>query len=102
MQVAYHKGNKFFITHYHIDPIADLIVYYDFGQSNGRLEPMNIYGPAGETPELGIEALVENVYRLAGWHDRTKLGNLDTRGLDMKAHLRPDQSTKHTMEYRWT
>ncbi len=26
MQVPYHKGNKFFITHYHIDHIADLIV----------------------------------------------------------------------------
>jgi len=91
MQVPYHKGNKFFITHYHIDHIADLIVYYDFGQSNGRLEPMNIYGPAGETPELGIEALVENIYKLSAWHDRTKLGNLDTRGFDMKAHqFEPD------------
>jgi len=93
MQVPYHKGNKFFITHYHIDHIADLIVYYDFGQSNGRLEPMNIYGPAGETPELGIEALVENIYKLAGWHDRTKIGNLDTRGFDMKAHqFEPDKA----------
>ena len=93
MQVPYHKGNKFFITHYHIDHIADLIVYYDFGQSNGRLERMNVYGPAGETPELGIEALVENIYKLAGWHDRTKIGNLDTRGFDMKAHqFEPDKA----------
>ena len=62
MRVPYHLANKLFITHYHIDHIADLIVYYDFGQSNGRLEPMHIYGPAGEKPELGIEALVENVH----------------------------------------
>ena len=45
MRVPYHKATKFFMTHYHIDHIADLIVYYDFGQSNGRLEPMNVYGP---------------------------------------------------------
>ncbi|MCI0815260.1 MAG: hypothetical protein J4N71_09325 [Chloroflexi bacterium] len=93
MKVPYHKATKFFMTHYHIDHIADLIVYYDFGQSNGRLEPMNVYGPAGEKPELGIEALVENIYRLAAWHDRTKFGNLDKRGFEMKAHqFEPDQA----------
>jgi len=86
MAVPYHKANKFFITHYHIDHIADLIIYYDYGQSNGRLEPMNIYGPAGETPELGMDALVENIYRLAAWHDRYKYGLLDTRGFDMRPH----------------
>ncbi len=47
MAVPYHKANKFFISHYHIDHIADLIVYYDYGQPNGRLEPMHIYGPEG-------------------------------------------------------
>jgi ribonuclease Z len=86
MAVPYHKANKFFITHYHIDHIADLIVYYDYGQSNGRLEPMNIYGPAGETPELGIEALVDNIYRMAAWHDAVKYARLDVRGFDMRAH----------------
>jgi ribonuclease Z len=93
MKVPYHSANKFFITHYHIDHIADLIVYYDFGQSNGRLEPMHVYGPAGEKEELGIEALVENVTRLAAWHDLSKLGQLDPRGFDLKAHqFKPDQA----------
>jgi ribonuclease Z len=86
LRVPYWKATKFFITHYHLDHIADLPVYYDFGQSNGRLEPMHIHGPAGEDPDLGIEALVDNIYRFARWHDRTKLGNLDPRGFDMEAH----------------
>ena len=86
MAVPYNKANKFFITHYHIDHIADLIVYYDYGQPNGRLEPMNIYGPAGETRELGMDALVENIYRLAAWHDAVKYARLDVRGFDMRAH----------------
>lgn len=93
MRVPYHKATKFFISHYHIDHIADLMIYYDFGQSNGRLEPMHLYGPAGEEPELGIEALVDNIYRLAKWHDRTKFGNLDKRGFDMKPHqFEPDKA----------
>ena len=37
MAVPYRKATKFFITHYHLDHIADLLTYYDFGQSNGRL-----------------------------------------------------------------
>jgi ribonuclease Z len=86
MAVPYHKANKFFITHYHIDHIGDLLAYYDFGQSNGRLEPMNIFGPTGEKPELGIEALVENLLRVAAWHDRSKKGQLDGRGFDMRAN----------------
>jgi ribonuclease Z len=86
MRVPYHRANKFFLTHYHIDHMADLIVYYDFGQSNGRLEPMHVYGPAGEKPKLGIEALVKNVTRLAAWHDRSKLGQLDPRGFELRAH----------------
>ena len=44
MRVPYNKATKFFISHYHIDHIADLVVYYDFGQSNGRLEPMHVHG----------------------------------------------------------
>ncbi len=86
MAVPYGKATKFFITHYHIDHIGDLLVYYDYGQSNGRLEPMHLYGPAGERPEYGMDALVENTYRMAAWHDKTKKGNLDPRGFDMVPH----------------
>ena len=94
MRVPYHKANKFFITHYHIDHIGDLMVYYDFGQSNGRLEPMNVYGPTGELPELGIEALVENILRTAAWHDRSKKGQVDVRGFDMRAHEFPFETAQ--------
>jgi ribonuclease Z len=86
MRIPYHKANKFFLTHYHIDHIGDLIVYYDFGQSNGRLEPMNVYGPTGEFRELGIKALVENMLRMATWHDHSKFGNLDPRGFEVVPH----------------
>ena len=86
MAVPYGKANKFFISHFHIDHIADLLTYYDFGQSNGRLEPMNIYGPAGEKPKYGLDVLVEHVYGMAAWHDKTKKGNLDPRGFDIVPH----------------
>ena len=93
MGVPYGKANKFFISHFHIDHIGDLLAYYDFGQSNGRLEPMNLYGPAGDLPEYGLDAVVEHLYGVAAWHDKTKKGNLDPRGFDMVAHqFVPDQA----------
>jgi ribonuclease Z len=93
MHVPYGRATTFFITHYHLDHIGDLPAFYDFGQSNGRLEPMNIYGPAGEKPEWGIEALVESLYDFSRWHDKTKKGNVDPRGFDMVAHQHvPDRS----------
>jgi ribonuclease Z len=93
MGVPYGKANKFFISHFHIDHIGDLLAYYDFGQSNGRLEPMNIYGPAGDKPKYGLDAIVEHLYGVAAWHDKTKKGNLDPRGFDMVPHqFVPDQA----------
>ena len=47
---------------------------------------MDIYGPAGEKPEWGIEALVDSLYRFSRWHDKTKKGNVDPRGFDMVPH----------------
>lgn len=84
--VPYWKATRFFITHYHLDHTADLPVYYDFGQSNGRLEPMHIYGPAGENPGLGVDALTDSLQRFARWHDLSKIGNLDPRGFELSAH----------------
>jgi len=86
LRVPYWKATKFFISHYHLDHIADLPVYYDFGQSNGRLEPMHIYGPDGTDDDETMEALVDSIRRFARWHDHTKIGNLDPRGFDMVAH----------------
>jgi ribonuclease Z len=86
MQVPYWKATRFFISHYHLDHIADLPVYYDFGQSNGRLEPMHIHGPDGTDEEETVDALVDAIRRFARWHDHTKMGNLDPRGFEMQAH----------------
>ena len=86
LRVPYSKATNFFLTHYHLDHIGDLPAYYDFGQSNGRLEPMNIHGPDGSEEDETVEALVDALKRFARWHDRTKIGNLDPRGFDIQPH----------------
>ena len=86
LRVPYSKATKIFITHYHLDHIGDLPAYYDFGQSNGRLEPLNIFGPDGVDDDENMEVLVDSLKRFAGWHDHTKLGNLDPRGFEITPH----------------
>ena len=86
LRVPYWKASKFFITHYHLDHIGDLPAYYDFGQSNGRLEPMHLWGPDGVDDDENMESLVATVKQFAKWHDHTKIGNLDPRGFDMEPH----------------
>lgn len=85
LRLPYWKATRFFITHFHLDHIADLPVYYDFGQTNGRLEPMHIHGPDGSEEGESTEAVVEAIKRLATWHDRAKAG-LDPRVYDITPH----------------
>ena len=86
LRVPYSKAVNLFITHYHLDHIGDLPAYYDFGQSNGRLEPLNIWGPDGTDENETMEALVDSLIKFARWHDHTKIGNLDPRGFDIEPH----------------
>ena len=86
LRVPYWKATRFFITHYHLDHIGDLPAYYDFGQSNGRLEPMHIHGPDGLDDDETMDDLVSAIKKFAKWHDHTKLGNLDPRGFEITPH----------------
>lgn len=86
LHVPYSKATRFFITHYHLDHIGDLPAFYDFGQSNGRLDPMHIFGPDGVDDDENAESLVAAIKLFAKWHDHTKIGNLDPRGFDLTAH----------------
>lgn len=85
LRLPYWKATRFFITHFHLDHIADLPVYYDFGQTNGRLEPMHIHGPDGSGEGESTEAVVDAIKRLATWHDRAKAG-LDPRVYEITPH----------------
>lgn len=86
LKVPYWKATKIFISHYHLDHIGDLPMYYDFGQSNGRLEPLNLYGPDGLDDDENMDELVVAIRKMAKWHDHSKLGNLDPRGFEITPH----------------
>jgi ribonuclease Z len=68
MQVPYSKLTNLFITHLHMDHLGALPHLYAFGPSADRWTPMNIYGPSGDTPELGTKYMVDGLKRFCNWH----------------------------------
>jgi len=68
MQVPYSKMTNLFVTHHHMDHLGALPHVYAFGPSADRFTAMNIYGPSGDTPELGTEYMVDGLKRFTNWH----------------------------------
>jgi ribonuclease Z len=86
MKMPLWKASKIFLTHLHMDHIGDVDLHVDAGQGFGRLRPLEIWGPTGPTPELGVAAYVENLRKIFGWHDAVKRSIADRRGFDIKTH----------------
>jgi len=60
--------NDIFITHLHADHYADLPYMLPFTASNGRFKPLRVTGPSGRIPELGTQAMVDNMRKMLRWH----------------------------------
>ena len=68
MQIPYSAMTNIFLTHLHLDHIGDLPDLWAFGPSTDRIKPLNIYGPSGDTPELGTKYMIEQMKNFAVWN----------------------------------
>lgn len=61
-RVAMNQLKKVFITHLHFDHFGSLPYVYMFGTwAGGWHQPMQVYGPAGRTPEYGMAKMIEGM-----------------------------------------
>jgi len=60
--------NNIFISHLHVDHYADLPFMLPFTATNGRWKPLRVTGPTGRTPELGTQAMIDNMRKMLRWH----------------------------------
>jgi len=60
--------NNIFISHLHVDHYADLPFMLPFTATNGRWKPLRVTGPSGRTPELGTQAMIDNMRKMLRWH----------------------------------
>lgn len=60
--------NDIFLSHLHVDHYADLPYMLPFTATNARWHPLRVTGPSGRTPELGTQAMVDNMKKMMRWH----------------------------------
>lgn len=68
MQIPYSKMTNIFLTHLHMDHVGDLPDLWTFGPTTDRTKPINVYGPSGDTPELGTAYAIENMKKYGNWN----------------------------------
>lgn len=68
LMIPMSRTNKLFISHLHMDHMNDLSALYAFGPSGGRYAPLQIWGPSGQTPELGLRHSIEGLKQFCKWH----------------------------------
>ncbi len=82
---------KVFISHLHTDHWGDLDGLWAGGWTAGRPVPLEIWGPSGQTPEMGTAYAVDGFMRAFNWDFQTR---------QFKITPIPGQITVHEFDYK--
>jgi len=80
------KLDKVFASHLHIDHVGDFMGLHIGGWLSGRYTPIHIYGPSGDTPELGTKAFVDAMSKGYAWDLATRSGALPDLGAKIEVY----------------
>ena len=84
LEIPYDWVDKVFISHLHQDHFADLVALWIGGWTGGRHGPLRVWGPSGDTPELGTKAAVEGFKASMLWDVTSRLGEIPAGGGDLE------------------
>ena len=79
-KIPYDYIDKVFISHLHVDHYGDLASFWLGGTVMNRLVPLRVWGPSGDTPELGTKYSLEKMQEMYTWDVKTRAGFVDFRG----------------------
>ncbi|WP_425045235.1 guanitoxin biosynthesis MBL fold metallo-hydrolase GntH [Primorskyibacter sp. S87] len=82
---------KVFISHLHTDHWGDLDGLWAGGWTAGRPNPLEIWGPSGQTPEMGTAYAIDGFLRAFNWDFQTRA---------FKISPIPGKITVHEFDYR--
>jgi len=76
----FQKVDTVFASHLHTDHIGDFPLLLVGGWISGRYTPLHIYGPSGDTPELGTKAFADAQVKAWAWDIKGRSGALPDAG----------------------
>ena len=86
LEIPYDWVDKVFITHLHQDHFADLVALWIGGWTGGRHGPLRIWGPSGDTSELGTKSCVEGFKASMMWDVASRMGEIPSGGGELEVH----------------
>ncbi len=87
MHVPYSKMTNLFITHLHMDHMGGIPHMYAFGPVGDRFTALNVYGPSGTTPDLGIRYAIDGMKQYTNWNIVSfKAAIPENDGYDINVH----------------
>ncbi len=72
LMIPYDFLDKIFLTHLHTDHWGDLATIWAGGWTAGRTKPLRIWGPKGQTPDMGTAYAVEHFLKAYNWDAITR------------------------------
>ena len=72
LMIPYEYLTKIFLSHLHTDHWGDLAALWAGGWTAGRPGPLEIWGPSGETPEMGTKYAIDGFMQANNWDFQTR------------------------------
>jgi ribonuclease Z len=86
MKIPMDSLDKLFIGHLHTDHMGDLPILWTGSMKMNRTVPLRVWGPNGDTPEMGTAAAIEGLQQFLHWDDESLLGRLDARAFEWEVN----------------
>ncbi len=91
LMIPYEFLDKIFISHLHTDHWGELGALWAGGWTSGRPGPLRIWGPSGQTKEMGTAYAVDGFLRTNNWDYQTRAfkitpipGNIEVHEFDYR------------------
>ena len=91
LMIPYEFLDKIFISHLHTDHWGELSALWAGGWTSGRPGPLRVWGPSGQTKEMGTAYAVDGFRRANNWDYQTRAfvitpipGNVEVHEFDYK------------------
>jgi ribonuclease Z len=69
---------KVFLSHLHTDHWGDLATLWAGGWTGGRTRPLKVWGPTGDTEDMGTKYAIDGFLRAYNWDYRTRASKINS------------------------